>query len=37
MGGLTADKRDEEMVDLLDAQFEAAKAKLPSPQAANHS
>lgn len=29
MGGLTAEKRDEAMVDLLDASFESLKSKLP--------
>jgi D-alanyl-D-alanine carboxypeptidase len=37
MGGITAERRDEEMVDLLDATFEAVKAKAPQPQAGTHS
>jgi D-alanyl-D-alanine carboxypeptidase len=37
MGGITPEKRDEEMVDLLDAQFEAVKAKVPPPQTGGHS
>jgi D-alanyl-D-alanine carboxypeptidase len=37
MGGLTPDKRDEEMVDLLDATFEAVKAKAQQPQTGTHS
>jgi D-alanyl-D-alanine carboxypeptidase len=37
MGGLTAERRDEEMVDLLDATFEAVKAKTPQPHASDRS
>jgi D-alanyl-D-alanine carboxypeptidase len=37
MGGLTAEKRDEEMVDMLDATFEAVKSKAAQPPARGHS
>jgi hypothetical protein len=37
MGGLTAEKRDGEMVDLLDATFQAIKAKAPPPHTAGPS
>jgi D-alanyl-D-alanine carboxypeptidase len=37
MGGLTAEKRDEEMVDLFDATFQTIKAKAPQPHTAGPS